>query len=137
MVFDFSCYLLRLVRFVPQTSMVFIPPWVGDVGLRLPYCSSPVLPKKDSHIYAWWLARVREEPTSLQISISTAFVYRRYDCPDFDCGLDLLLKTRKNSAGGPGMSQTGQVACPSIPFYSPVNYKSGILINDGCTKTKK
>ena len=99
MVFDFSCYLLRLVRSVPQTSMVFIPPWVGDVGLRLPYCSSPVLPKKDSHIYAWWLARVREEPTSSQISISTAFVYRRYDCPDFDCGLDLLLKTRKNSAG--------------------------------------
>jgi len=49
-------------------------------------------------------------------------------------------------ASGPGTSQTDQVRCPSIrakgarasiPFYSPVNYKSGILFNDGCTKTKK
>jgi hypothetical protein len=47
-------------------------------------------------------------------------------------------------AGGPGMSQTrpstgalSKGTRASLPFYSPVNYKSGILINDGCTKTKE
>jgi hypothetical protein len=44
---------------------------------------------------------------------------------------------RGNANPRPTLPTRGWGTRTSIPFYSAVNYKSGILINEGCTETKK